>query len=39
MSLSKKVIAIAGPTGVGKTAFAIDLALQYNTEIISFDSS
>ena len=38
MSLSKKVIAIAGPTGVGKTAFAIDLALQYNTEIISFDS-
>ena len=38
MSLSKKVVAIAGPTGVGKTAFAIDLALQYNTEIISFDS-
>lgn len=38
MSSTKKVIAIAGPTGVGKTAFAIDLALQHNTEIISFDS-
>ena len=38
MSLSKKVIAIAGPTGVGKTAFAIDLALKHNTEIISYDS-
>jgi tRNA dimethylallyltransferase len=38
MSSTKKVIAIAGPTGVGKTAFAIDLALQHNAEIISFDS-
>jgi tRNA dimethylallyltransferase len=38
MSSTKKVIAIAGPTSVGKTAFAIDLALQHNTEIISFDS-
>jgi len=32
------VIVIAGPTAVGKTAFAIKLAKQFNTSIISADS-
>jgi tRNA dimethylallyltransferase len=32
------VIIIAGPTAVGKTALAIDLALRLGTEIISADS-
>lgn len=36
--MKNKLIVIEGPTGVGKTAYAIDLALQYNTEIISADS-
>jgi tRNA dimethylallyltransferase len=31
-------VIIAGPTGVGKTKLAIDLALHYKTEIISADS-
>jgi len=35
---NKKVIVVAGPTAVGKTAAAIALAQQYNTEIISADS-
>ena len=35
---AKKLIVIAGPTAVGKTAAAIKLALQLNTEIISADS-
>lgn len=34
----KTCIIIAGPTAVGKTARAIELALQYNTQIISADS-
>lgn len=34
----KKLIIIAGPTAVGKTAAAIKLAQQINTEIISADS-
>lgn len=34
----KKVIAISGPTGVGKTALAISLANHFQTEIISCDS-
>jgi tRNA dimethylallyltransferase len=34
----KTVIIIAGPTAVGKTAFAIQVAKQFNTEIISADS-
>lgn len=34
----KKLIVIAGPTAVGKTSFAIELAQQLNTEIISADS-
>lgn len=34
----KTVILIAGPTAVGKTALALTLAQDFNTEIISFDS-
>ena len=34
----KKVIAIIGPTGVGKTRLSIELAKNFNTEIISGDS-
>lgn len=33
-----RVIAIVGPTAVGKTALAIELAKKYNGEIISCDS-
>jgi tRNA dimethylallyltransferase len=33
-----EVIVIGGATGSGKTALAIDLALQFNTEIISADA-
>jgi len=32
------VVIIAGPTGVGKTKMAVELAKHYNTEIISGDS-
>ena len=32
------LITVSGPTAVGKTSFAIDLAEKLNTEIISFDS-
>ncbi|PZR26167.1 MAG: tRNA (adenosine(37)-N6)-dimethylallyltransferase MiaA [Citrobacter freundii] len=35
---NRSVIIVAGPTAVGKTAAAIDLALLYNTSIISADS-
>ncbi len=35
---NKKLILIAGPTAVGKTSYAINLAQKYNTEIISTDS-
>lgn len=34
----KKLIVIAGPTAVGKTTYAIQLANELKTEIISFDS-
>lgn len=34
----KKVVAISGPTGVGKTALAISLANHFQTDIISCDS-
>ncbi len=34
----KKCLIICGPTAVGKTDFAIELALKYNTSIISADS-
>lgn len=33
-----KVVIISGPTGVGKTSFAIELALKTNAEIINADS-
>lgn len=35
---TKTCIIISGPTAVGKTALAIELALRYNTSIISADS-
>ncbi|HNF47769.1 MAG TPA: tRNA (adenosine(37)-N6)-dimethylallyltransferase MiaA [Chitinophagales bacterium] len=38
MHNNKHIIIIGGPTAVGKTALAIDLAKAYNTEIISADS-
>jgi len=34
----KKLICITGPTGSGKTKAAIQLAIHYQTEILSFDS-
>ena len=34
----KKLIIICGPTGIGKTSFAINLAQKFNGEIISADS-
>ena len=33
-----KIIAIAGPTAVGKTKFAIEMAKRFDGEIISCDS-
>lgn len=36
--ISKKLIVIAGPTAVGKTAIAIQLAQQLKTDIVSVDS-
>jgi tRNA dimethylallyltransferase len=38
LPLAKTVYIIVGPTAVGKTAFAISLAQQLNTEIISADA-
>jgi tRNA dimethylallyltransferase len=35
---NKTILLIAGPTAVGKTSVAIQLAKQFNTEIISADS-
>jgi tRNA dimethylallyltransferase len=35
---NKKVVVIAGPTGVGKTTVAIEVAKHFHTEIISADS-
>lgn len=35
---TKTVVIVAGPTGVGKTAIAIQLARHFKTEIISADS-
>jgi tRNA dimethylallyltransferase len=35
---TKTCIIVSGPTAVGKTSFAIELALQHNTQIISADS-
>lgn len=36
--MAKTLIVVAGPTAIGKTALAIQLAQYYNTEIISADS-
>ena len=36
--MKTKIIVIVGPTAVGKTALAIDLAQALNGEIISGDS-
>lgn len=36
--MSKTIYIVVGPTAVGKTAFAISLAQQLNTEIISADA-
>lgn len=36
--LRKQCIIVAGPTAIGKTSLAIELAEQYNTSIISADS-
>jgi tRNA dimethylallyltransferase len=38
VSLQKTVIIICGPTAVGKTALAIQIAKHFNTKIISADS-
>jgi tRNA dimethylallyltransferase len=38
MALNKNLIVVVGPTGIGKTALAISIARQFNTEIISADS-
>jgi tRNA dimethylallyltransferase len=38
MFTQKTCIIVAGPTAVGKTAFAIQLAQHFNTQIISADS-
>lgn len=35
---TKTCIIVSGPTAVGKTSFGIELALKYNTQIISADS-
>lgn len=37
-SKNKQLIVVAGPTAIGKTKLAIQLAQNYNTEIVSFDS-
>jgi tRNA dimethylallyltransferase len=37
-SMTKTMVVIAGPTGVGKTKTGIDLARAHNSEIISADS-
>ena len=36
--MSRLLIILLGPTGIGKTALSIDLAKYFNTEIISCDS-
>lgn len=36
--MADKIIVVAGPTASGKTALGIELALQYNGEIVSADS-
>ena len=36
--MDKKIIAIVGPTGIGKTSLSIELAKALNGEVISCDS-
>jgi tRNA dimethylallyltransferase len=36
--MGKTMVVVAGPTGIGKTAIGIELALRYNSVIISADS-
>lgn len=36
--MTPKLIAVVGPTGVGKSAYAIELAQRYTTSIVSADS-
>lgn len=38
MSIAKKLIVILGPTAAGKSALAIEIAQQFNAEIVSADS-
>lgn len=38
MALSKTLVVVVGPTGIGKTALAIEIARAFQTEIISADS-
>lgn len=38
MALNKTLIVVVGPTGIGKTALAIEIARQFHIEIISADS-
>ncbi len=38
MNQKKKIVAICGPTGVGKTELSLSLAEKFNGEIINFDS-
>ena len=35
---NKNLISVVGPTGIGKTRLAIDLAKHFNTQIVSCDS-
>ena len=36
--MNKYLISIVGPTGIGKTTLSLELAKQFNTEILSADS-
>lgn len=38
MTMKNKVIAVAGPTAVGKTKFAIEVARRFDGEVVSCDS-
>ena len=38
MTMNKKLIIILGPTAVGKTDYSIEMALRYNSPVISCDS-
>lgn len=38
MARKNSLVVVLGPTAIGKTRLAIDLALEFNTEIISADS-